>query len=237
MSNPPATASFEYRLQREPVGVVVLDSERRVVSANPIAAALLSRSGMDWRGADIVSLHPAAAQSKVRWLLDTAQAAPDQPAGMTMTLPTGTLVTRVTALSGSGSAGYCMLFHTIDRPATAPVPTPDTSWLVKLPLSVRSGLALIDVNEVVYLRADGHYTRAVSEAADALCTLPLTELERRLDPAQFLRVHRSYLVNLRHTHAVERSDGQWWLIMATEAPTRVPVSRANIEGLRHRLGI
>jgi len=237
MSNPPATASFEDRLQREPVGVVVLDSQRRVVSANPLAAALLARGGMDWQGADIVALHPAAARSKVRWLLDTAQAAPDQPAGMTLTLPSGTLVTRVTALNGAGAAGYCMLFHAIDRPATAPTSIPDTPWLVKLPLSVRSGLALIDVNEVVYLRADGHYTRAVSEAADALCTLPLTELERRLDPAQFLRVHRSYLVNLRHTHAVERSDGQWWLIMATEAPTRVPVSRANIEGLRHRLGI
>lgn len=234
----PAVPSFEYRLQRDPVGVVVLDGDRRVTAANAWAASLLSGKGRPWQGADILDLHPPAVRDKVRWLLDTARALPDQPTGMVLTLPMGSLIARVTALAGpvSGTgeaAGWCMMFHAIDPAA----PAPAEPWLIKLPLSSRAGLALMDVAGVVFLRAEGHYTRAVANGSDALCTLPLAELTRRLDPEQFLRVHRSYLVNLRHARAVERADGQWWLVMDTGKPARVPVSRANIDDLRRRLAI
>jgi DNA-binding LytR/AlgR family response regulator len=35
----------------------------------------------------------------------------------------------------------------------------------------------------------------------------LRELERRLDPRQFIRIHRSHIVNLDHVIAFEPYDG------------------------------
>lgn len=234
MSNAPTSqASFEYRLQREPVGVVVLDGDGRVVSANAQAITLFSHHGLEWRGTHILDLHPPMAKDKVQWLLDSARAKPDQPAGMVLTLPGGTLVSRVTALEGPGGVGFCMFFHRVETPPVAP-PTPEDR-LLKLPLSSTRGMALMDVADLVCLRAEGHYTRAYGKTTEALCNLSLVELERRLDPARFLRIHRSYLVNLDHAKAVERHDGQWLLVMNSTIAARVPISRAHVDDVRRRL--
>ncbi|MDR3441340.1 LytTR family transcriptional regulator DNA-binding domain-containing protein [Telmatospirillum sp.] len=229
--------SFQYRLQQIPVGVVTLDGDRRVVSASPLAAALLSKQRVDWLGADILDLHPAQARTKVQWLLDTAEASPQQPAGMVLNLPDGTLISRVTVTEGIAGRGFCLLFYATEaQPATLPLAEP-TPWLLKLPLSAHGGLALMDVADVIFLEAAGHYTQARRANADALCTLSLSELSKRLPPEHFLRVHRSYLVNLRHVQAIERRDDQWLLVMATDDFARIPVSRSNIDGLRRRLAV
>ncbi|PKU21617.1 LytTR family DNA-binding domain-containing protein [Telmatospirillum siberiense] len=237
MSEPTPT-SFQYRLQQIPVGIVTLDAKRHVVAASPLAAALLSKTRADWLGVDILELHPAAVRAKVQWLLDSAEASPQQPAGMVLNLPDGTLVSRVSVIQGKDGHGFCLLFYAIEEPAlAAAAPTEPSPWLVKLPLSSQGGLALMDVEDVVYLRAEGHYTRAKRRDSEAQCTLALAELAKRLPPERFLRVHRSYLVNLRHVQAVERRDDQWILVMNTKNADRVPVSRKNIDRLRHRLAI
>lgn len=234
----PSSISFPYRLQQIPVGVVTLDGNRRVVAASPLAAALLSKTCADWLGADILDLHPASVRTKVQWLLDNAEASPEQPAGMVLNLPDGTLVSRVTVIEGLNGRGFCLLLYAIEPPLPTAAPPPGQApWLVKLPLSARGGLALMDVGDAVYLQAEGHYTRAKRVNSDAQCTLSLAELAKRLPPEQFLRVHRSYLVNLRHVQAVERRDDQWLLVMNTEDAARVPVSRQNIDSVRRRLAI
>jgi len=228
--------SFEYRLQREPVGVVILDPEHRVIWANQLAAHMFSHHGKQWQGAHILDLHPEAARDKVKLLLDSARNRPEQPAGMVLTLPGGTLVSKVTALDGPAGQGFCMLFHPVDHPPAPPSAASD-GRLLKLPLSSAKGLALMDVAEVVCLTAEGHYSRAFGIASQALCGLSLAELERRLDPAKFLRVHRSHLVNLDHALGAERRDGQWVLLMNGKETPVVPVSRAHIDILRKRLAI
>jgi len=231
--------SYEYRLQREPVGVVVLDAEMRVIWANRMAAGMFAHHGKQWAGAHILDLHPEAAQDKVRLLLETARNRPELPAGMVLTLPGGTLVSKVTALDGPDGQGFCMLFHEVDRPPAPPPPVSEgnSDRLMKLPLSSAKGLALMDVADVVSLKAEGHYSRAYGVASQALCGLPLAELEQRLDPARFLRVHRSHLVNLDHALGAERRDGQWVLLMNSATSPVVPVSRAHIDDLRKRLAI
>ncbi len=116
---PAAAASFEYRLQRTPVGVVILDPQRRVLTCNTLAARLLSAHGRSWQGQDILDIHPPSTRDKVRWLLEAAEKSPTEPAGMILALPFGTLVARVTRLEGEDAGGFCMLFHRIegDHPA------------------------------------------------------------------------------------------------------------------------
>ncbi|OAN48106.1 hypothetical protein A6A04_04950 [Paramagnetospirillum marisnigri] len=232
--------SLAYQLQRAPVGVIVLDGERRVIAANALARRLLEPVGGSILGADLASLHPDAARPKVQWLLDAARARPGEPAGMAMTLPFGTLVARVTVMEGvdGTDAGWCMIFHVPEGFSVVPTTVPASGdILVKLPVASRSGVVLLDVAEVAYLEAEGHYTRVHSEDGSHFCSLSLAELGRRLDPSVFLRVHRSYVVNLRHAQAIDRRDGRWSIVMAAPHAPLVPVSRSRVDLVRRRLAL
>lgn len=111
--------------------------------------------------------------------------------------------------------------------------------LMKLPLIRGNGgvISLVDVADVVCLVAQGHYAEVKTVGFSAFCPRSMADLERRLDPAQFLRVHRRYLVNLRHVQGAERVDGGWYLLLADKAGTRVPVSRAKVDTIRRLLAV
>ncbi|MCR6630891.1 MAG: LytTR family transcriptional regulator DNA-binding domain-containing protein [Magnetospirillum sp.] len=229
-------SSFEYRLQRSPVGVLQIDSDYRVVGANPLARRLLEPVAGPILGRDLLSIHPEGAKAKVQWMLDAAAARPDEPVGMAMTLPMGSLISRVTTVETASGPGWCLIFHLPESFGKGGAPASD-DVLVKLPVGSRAGVTLIDVGNVVYLEAEGHYTRVHTVDGQRFCQLPFAELVRRLDPATFLRVHRSYIVNLRHAEAIDRGEGHWAIIMAAPGGARVPVSRARVELVRRRLAL
>jgi DNA-binding LytR/AlgR family response regulator len=52
----------------------------------------------------------------------------------------------------------------------------------------------VDVDEVCYFRAERKYTSAVTADDEHLLRQSISELEARLDPARFWRIHRSTLV-------------------------------------------
>ena len=84
----------------------------------------------------------------------------------------------------------------------------------------------IDVDEVLYFEAADKYTCVVLAGGEKLLRTSVAELESELDPAQFKRIHRSTLVNLRHVHATRRDDsGRMW-VRIKQHPRELPVSRA-----------
>ena len=84
----------------------------------------------------------------------------------------------------------------------------------------------IDVDEVLYFEAADKYTCVVLASGEKLLRTSVAELETELDPAQFKRIHRSTLVNLRHVHATRRDDtGRMW-VRIKQHPRELPVSRA-----------
>lgn len=84
----------------------------------------------------------------------------------------------------------------------------------------------IDVDEVLYFEAADKYTCVVLASGEKLLRTSVAELESELDPAQFKRIHRSTLVNLRHVHATRRDEaGRMW-VRVKQHPRELPVSRA-----------
>lgn len=243
--------SFEYRLQRTSVGVVILDAARCIRAANPMARRLLTPDDAPLFGVDILALHPEAARAKVEWLIDSARDAADGAASLVVTTPMGSLVAKVTRLQTGPAvddAGYCMMFHALGDISMAETPGDPARGspagegprhLLKLPLMRGKGgvTTLIDVDQVACLAAQGHYAVAKTLQFSAFCPRSLADLERRLDPALFLRVHRRHLVSIRHVLAAERRDGRWHLLMADQAGTRVPVSRGKVELVRRLLAV
>lgn len=50
--------------------------------------------------------------------------------------------------------------------------------------------------EIEYLKSDSKYTQIAARGSSYYVRLPLAEIEPRLDPTRFLRVHRNAIVNL-----------------------------------------
>lgn len=76
-------------------------------------------------------------------------------------------------------------------------------------LPLQSGYEYIPLEEIEYLEADGSYVRVVlTNQKQKVISKNLKYFEQTLqDFPQFLRVHRSYLVNMNHLISYSKSDG------------------------------
>jgi two-component system LytT family response regulator len=63
----------------------------------------------------------------------------------------------------------------------------------------------------------------------------LAELEEQIDPARFVRIHRSYLLNLDRLARLELYARDSWRAVLADG-TRLPVSRSGHARLRQRMG-
>ncbi|RJF86350.1 LytTR family transcriptional regulator [Oleomonas cavernae] len=64
------------------------------------------------------------------------------------------------------------------------------------------------VSSIAFVRANGHYTLVSDGEQESFCQSTIGEIEALLDPALFMRVHRSYIVSISRIEAVRRAgDG------------------------------
>lgn len=82
----------------------------------------------------------------------------------------------------------------------------------------------VQVADIEYLRSDTKYTALVSRGRSFLVRLPIQSFEQRLDPARFLRVHRSCIVNLDFVETMAPDDNSQLVIQMRDG-TRVVASR------------
>jgi two-component system LytT family response regulator len=87
------------------------------------------------------------------------------------------------------------------------------------------------LNEIAYLKADSKYTAITARDQTFLVRIGISELEAQLDPARFLRVHRSALVNLDFVDSM-KADDQSQLIIQMRDGTTLTASREASKVLR-----
>jgi len=107
----------------------------------------------------------------------------------------------------------------------------------RLPVEGADGTHFIDVADIRSVRADAHYTRVHDGTRERMSPWSISEAEAQLDPAFFVRVHRSHIVSIPHVTFIRKEgDGA---VVGLDGPTphRVPVSRAKIAELRAQLGL
>jgi len=99
-------------------------------------------------------------------------------------------------------------------------------------------ISFIDLDTVTHFIAHDKLTYAVVNGHRHAVDQTIAELERRLDPARFLRIHRSALVNIDWIHEVN----SWFagkVILSLKDPqrTQIPVARDRVRFLKSRLGV
>jgi two-component system LytT family response regulator len=85
---------------------------------------------------------------------------------------------------------------------------------------------------VMYIAAYGNYVQVHTGADVHEIRDTLAGMRSRLDPTQFARVHRSFLVNRKHVHSIVRKDGAAMSVLLSNG-IEIPVGpnyRAEVDG-------
>lgn len=103
--------------------------------------------------------------------------------------------------------------------------------------SVGNALRVIPVDEIDFLRSDEKYTLVAwrgdgGKAGEALIRTPLKELVEQLDPARFVQVHRSTVVNRAAISHLTRGENETAQIHLKGRDEVLPVSRSYLHLFR-----
>ena len=93
---------------------------------------------------------------------------------------------------------------------------------------------LLDRSTVLFVQAEGDYVRIHADSGRFLVRTALSEIEQRWGQHGFVRVHRSYVANLRRAVEIRpKLGGAVTIVMADGS--EVPVARRQVADLRRRL--
>jgi two-component system, LytTR family, response regulator LytT len=98
------------------------------------------------------------------------------------------------------------------------------------------GTELIDQDQVFYVQAEGDYSRVHVYDRSYLSTTSLRELERALPADRFVRIHRSFLVNVGKVASVRRAGADRLRLALDDAQrTELDVARRQAPRVRAAL--
>lgn len=100
----------------------------------------------------------------------------------------------------------------------------------KFPLQTTKGEIFLDVSKIEYIEIYGHWLHVcVDGDEDLKCYGSLSDLEKRLAPFDFIRVHKSYLVNCRYIYAIEKEQ------VILDDKTEILLSRYRVNEVRNKV--
>ncbi|MBN1577839.1 MAG: response regulator transcription factor [Chitinispirillaceae bacterium] len=66
----------------------------------------------------------------------------------------------------------------------------------RIPLRVGDRIDLVSPDDIIYFQSDNKYTKVKTSAKEYIIDTTLADLEQKLNPKQFVRIHRSAIVNI-----------------------------------------
>ena len=112
---------------------------------------------------------------------------------------------------------------------------PRRPGLDRLMIKSSGRIYFVRVEDVDWIEAAGNYVRLHVGKEDHLLRESLTALEKKLDPAHFVRIHRSTIVNLERIREIQPAfHGDYVVIM--ESGAELALSRSCREKLEESLG-
>lgn len=121
--------------------------------------------------------------------------------------------------------------------AAWPVPVPEgTRGASRIAIPTETGRLLLDPNEIDWIEAQDYYAGIHAKGKRYRIRESLAALESRLDPAQFVRVHRSAIVRVEQVQelTVDASPDGEATVMLKDG-TRLPVSRRRLAQVKSLL--
>lgn len=98
-------------------------------------------------------------------------------------------------------------------------------------------ITFLDLETVTHFQAMDKLTYAIANGRQHSVDQTIADLERRLDPGRFFRIHRAVLVNIDWIQEVNSwFAGKVMLTLKDARHTQLPVARDRVRALKSRLG-
>jgi two-component system, LytTR family, response regulator len=141
------------------------------------------------------------------------------------------LARALTKLERQSSAGWEQIRALLVQLSSTPAP------LQRIASRIGQRTKFVDLACVSHFTADDKLTFAVTDEGSHVVDLTLNELENRLAPRRFQRIHRASLVNLDYVTELYGSfAGSFRVRLKNRQQSDLKVSRERIQALREKLG-
>lgn len=90
---------------------------------------------------------------------------------------------------------------------------------------------VLAADRIDFIEAQDDYVRISAEGKSWLKTQRLSDLESQLDPHAFLRIHRSYIVNVERISRIEQAGKDSHMAILKDG-ARIPISRTGYQKVR-----
>lgn len=112
----------------------------------------------------------------------------------------------------------------------------ESFYLERITCRVLNKLRIIFTKDIQYIKADGNYTQACTSDNSYLVDISISEIQLKLNPAMFVRIHRSLIVNTQYIVSVENHfNGEYKLEMQNKAILKV--SRSYKDDFNEAMGV
>jgi two-component system LytT family response regulator len=137
------------------------------------------------------------------------------------------------------------------RARPAATPAPDLSLVLRQLLAgqkpaypervaskIGDRVELVDLSRVTHFFAEDKLTYAATETKNYMIDATIAEMEAKLDPKRFIRIHRSTILNLAYIHELHTYFAGRMLVRLKDAKrTELTVARDRVKELKEVLGL
>jgi two-component system LytT family response regulator len=125
-----------------------------------------------------------------------------------------------------------------DMPVQNLVKTLDENpeFLLRIAVKSRHKVSVIPIEDIVYLEAEGDYVMIHTKDARHLKEKTMKYFENHLDPSQFIRIHRSYIVNAKFIDRIEYYDKENYAVL-TKNGDKLKASTSGYKLLKQALNM
>jgi len=100
---------------------------------------------------------------------------------------------------------------------------------VKFAFQTKSGETYVNLNNIIYIEIYGHWLRVYRKDGEPLeCYGSLSNFEKQLDEYDFVRTHKSFLVNSKYIFSIEKNQ------VVLDDKTIIPLSRYKVDAVKNK---
>jgi two-component system LytT family response regulator len=147
----------------------------------------------------------------------------------------GRLAGRLRALLGDAAVPASAETPAAAGAAASPAP-PASPYTERIAVEMRGQVRVVPVAQIEYITASGPYAELHTAERGYVIRERMQALEEQLDPARFLRIHRSIIVRLDTIETLLRGGGGDYAVRLKNG-VKLKVARTRVEELERRMGV
>lgn len=223
------------------IGLLLLSPDYRVLGMNSFASETL-RLTKGQLGRPVMAYHGPRSRDKVMSLLKQAdRQEPGSPTAMIIDVLNKVLLISVCPLEMTDAAGESFLISTIldvtEQTGAAVNPQSGLVEFTKFPIYHGGNLLFLESQSICFFAADKNYCRVLSDTGRYYIQLTLKEILQRFAGRNFVRVHKSYVVNLQRIREIKREHSHYEVVFDRADMPHVPIARRRLHELKSALGL